>query len=172
MRLALAVNGKTRSIASLRGPGFLNDHVNMSDRPKEHERANQARIHASHTLETQTISMHWPTVELQVGDTVEIRILPDGDGDTPSEIRKLGDSPSNLLSDSGLAKELLGVVSEFEKRIAGFLEKAEKVESAEEYRKVKLAAAHVLAEVGEQLLFPVFRRHKELIPEESKGELL
>ena len=172
MRLSLAVNGKTRSIALLQGPGFLNAHINMSDRPKEHERANQARIHASQTLETQTISMHWPTVELHVGDTVEIRILADGDGDAPSEIRKLSESPSNLLSDSGLAKELLGVVSEFEKQIAAFLEKSEKIEPAEEYRKVKLAAAHVMAEVGERLLFPVFRRHKQLIPEEIKGELL
>jgi hypothetical protein len=172
MRLSLAVNGKTRSIASLHGAGFLNAHINMSDRPKEDERKNQARIHASQTLDTETVSTHWPTVELQVGDTVEIRILPEGDGDAPSEIRKLSESPSNLLSDSGLAKELLGVVSEFDKRILEFLEKSEKVESAEEYRKVKLAAAHVLAEVGEQLLFPVYRRHKELIPEEFKGELL
>ena len=43
---------------------FLERHFsvltsNMSDRPKE-----GARIHASHTLETETISMDWPTVEL------------------------------------------------------------------------------------------------------------
>ena len=121
MRLSLAVNGKTCSVASLQGPGFLSAHINMSDRPKEYERSSKARIHASHTLETETISMDWPTVELQVGDTVEIRILPEGDGDAPSEMRKRSESPSNLLSDSGLAKELLGLVSDFEKRIAIFL---------------------------------------------------
>jgi hypothetical protein len=87
-------------------------------------------------------------------------------------LRLVSESPSNLLSDSGLAKELLGLVSEFEKHLAEFLKKSEKVEPAEEHRKVKLAVGHVLAEVGEQLLFPVFRRHKELIPEEFKGELL
>jgi hypothetical protein len=27
-------------------------------------------------------------------------------------------------------------------------------------------------EVGENLLYPVYRRHKELIPEELKGEIL
>ena len=172
MRLSLAVNGKTCSVASLQGPGFLSAHINMSDQPKEHERSNKARIHATDTSEMETISMDWPTVELQLGDTVEIRILPEGDGDAPSEIRRRSESPSNLLSDSGLAKELLGLVSDFEKRIAEFLEKSKKVEPAEEHRKVKLAAGHVLAEVGEQLLFPVFRRHKELIPDEFKGELL
>lgn len=71
-----------------------------------------------------------------------------------------------------MAKELVGVVSEFEKQLAEVLKKSEKVESAEEYRKVKLAVGYVLAEVGERLLFPVFRRHKELIPDEFKGELL
>lgn len=172
MRLSLAVNGKTRSVASLKGPGFLNAHVNLADRPKEGERSNMARIHASHTLETETISMHWPTVELQVGDTVEVRILPEGDGDAPTESRKLSEAASNLLSDSGLAKELLGIVSDFEELLAEFLEKSQKAESPEEHRKVKLAVGHVLAEIGEQLLFPVVRRHKELIPDKFKGELL
>lgn len=171
MRLSLAVNGTTRSVASLKGPGFLNAHVYLADRPKEGERSNVAKIHASHTLETETISMHWPAVELQVGDTVEVRILPEGDGDAPSEARKLSESPSNLLSDSGLAKELVGIVSDFEKRLAEFLEKTKTAESPEEHRKVKLAIGHVLAEAGEQLLFPVLRRHKELIPDEFKGEL-
>jgi hypothetical protein len=43
MRLSLTVNGTTRTIASLQGPGFLNAHVNMSDRPKEAERSNKVR---------------------------------------------------------------------------------------------------------------------------------
>lgn len=172
MRLSLAVNGKTCSVASLKGPGFLSAHINLADRPKEGERSNIARIHASHTLETETVSMHWPTIELQVGDTVEVRILAEGDGDAPSESRKLSESPSNLLSDNGLAKELVEIVSDLEKRLAEFLEKTKKAESPDEHRKVKLAVGHVLAEVGEQLLFPVLRRHKELIPKEFKGELL
>lgn len=87
MRLSLAVNGTTRSVAWLQGPGFLSAHVNLSDRPKDSERSNEARIHASHTLETETVSMDWPTVELHVGDTVEIQILPEGDGDVPRKIR-------------------------------------------------------------------------------------
>lgn len=171
MRLSLIVNGKTQSVASLQGPGFLNAHINLSDRPKENERSNTVRIQGSHTAETETISMKWPSVELQIGDVVEFRILPEGHADDPSEVRKSTDAPSNLLSDSDLAKELLGVVSDFDKRLNEFLEKSEKVESAEEYRNVRLAIGAVMYETGQRLLFPIFRRHKELIPEELKGEL-
>ena len=114
--------------------------------------------------------MHWPTVELQVGDTVEIQILQEGDA--PSEVRNLTESRSNLFSNGELARELLESVSDFEKRLTGFLEKSEKLESAEEHRKFKLAVGAVLYELGQQLLYPIFRRHKELIPEELKGELL
>jgi hypothetical protein len=172
MRLSLAVNGKTQSIASLQGPGFLNAHINLSDHPKKDERSNTVGMQGSHTAETETISMKWPTVDVQVGDVVEFRILPEGDGNDPIEVRKSTDAPTNLLSNNGLAKELLGVVSDFDKRLNEFLEKAEKVESAEEYRKVRGAIGAVIYETGERLLFPIFRRHKELIPEELKGELL
>ena len=79
---------------------------------------------------------------------------------------------TNLFASGELAKELLEVVSDFEKRLTGFLEKSEQTESAEEHRKFKLAVGAVLYELGQQFLFPVFRRHKELIPEEQKGELL
>ena len=103
---------------------------------------------------------------------VELRILADGDGDSPSEIRNLSESQSNLFSSAELARELLEVVSDFEKQLAGVLEKSEKTETAEEHRKFKLATGAVLYELGQQLLFPVFRRHKDLIPEELKGELL
>jgi hypothetical protein len=172
MRLSLTVNGTTRTIASLPGPGFLNAHVNMSDRPKEAERSNKVRIQGSHTAETETTSVKWPAVELQIGDVVELRILPEGDGDAPSEVRNLSESPSNLFSSGELAKGLLEIVSDFEKRLNGFLAKSEQSESAEEHRKFKLAMGAVLYELGQQFLFPVFRRHKELIPEELKGELL
>jgi hypothetical protein len=117
--------------------------------------------HARH----QTLAM----LDTETGEVVN---LTEGDGDASSEVRKRSESPSNLLSDSGLAKELLELVSDFEKRIAEFLEKSKEVEPADEHRRVKLAAGHVMAEVGERLLFPVFRRHKELIPEEFKGKLL
>lgn len=57
MRVSLTVNGRTQSVASLQGPGLLNAHINLADRPKENERSNTVRIQGSHTAETVTTSM-------------------------------------------------------------------------------------------------------------------
>jgi hypothetical protein len=52
------------------------------------------------------------------------------------------------------------------------LSKSERFEPSEEHHKVSLAIGAVVYELGEHLLYPIFRRHKNLMPEEMKGELL
>ena len=116
--------------------------------------------------------MSWPTADLNVGDVVELRILPDGEGDTPSEVRRSSESPSNLFSNTDLAKELLQIVYDFEVRLGELLSKSEKVELPDENKKFGRAVVGVTYEIGELLLSPVYRRHKELIPDKLKGELL
>ena len=116
--------------------------------------------------------MSWPTADLNVGDVVELRILPDGEGDTPSEVRRSSESPSNLFSNTDLAKELLQIVYDFEDRLGELLSKSEKVELPDENKKFGRAVVGVTYEIGELLLSPVYRRHKELIPDKLKGELL
>ena len=77
MRLSLTVNGTSRTIASLQGPGFLNAHVNMSDRTKESERSNKVRIQGSHTAETETTSVKWPAVDFSSARPDESIPFPD-----------------------------------------------------------------------------------------------
>ena len=172
MRLLLSVNGTARNTASLQGQGFLSAHLNMHDRPKDGDDSITVRIQGSHTKETETIRMEWPTVHLQVGDIVTLQILPEGDGDAPSEIRTSSESSSNLFSSGELAKETCEVSLEFDRRLIELLRKSEEVESEEEHGKFRRAVGAVLYELGHQLLYPVYRRHKELIPEDLKGELL
>jgi len=50
--------------------------------------------------------------------------------------------------------------------------KSEKAEPADEHKKFKRAIGAILWELGVHLLHPVYRRHKDLIPDELKGELL
>lgn len=52
------------------------------------------------------------------------------------------------------------------------LEKSEKIELPDEYKKFQRAVGNVLYEHGASLLYPIYRRHKQLIPESLKGELL
>jgi hypothetical protein len=144
----------------------------MSDRPKDNEYKKVVRLDGMETRETETVHLKWPSVELRVGDFVELRILPDGEANEPSEIRRSSESQYNLFSNSELAKELLQVVSEFEKRLSALCEKSEELEPADEHKKFTHAWAKVVWELGQDLLHPVYRRHKELIPEELKHELL
>lgn len=50
--------------------------------------------------------------------------------------------------------------------------KSEKVESADEHKKLTAAVSAVAHEMGTRLLYPVYRRHKDLVPKLLKGELL
>ena len=173
MRLSIAVNGVSRYTASLQGPGYLSAHLNMHDRPKENDRSKRVRIEGTETQETETVWLKWPAVDLNVGDTVELRILPDvGEGDAPTESRTSGESPSNLFSNVDLAKELLQIILDCETRLMELVSRSEQAEPADEYKKIARAVGSVVYEHGAHLLYPVYRRHKSLIPEELKGELL
>ena len=172
MRLSLSVNGRSRFIASLPGAGYLSAHLNMQDRPKDNDRSTQVRIVGTDTADTETVHLQWPEVQLEVGDVVKLEILPDGEGDPPSEVRKSSEAPSNLLTNTKLTKDLLKVVSDFESRLMRLLSRSEKIEPPGEHKKFRRAVGGILWELGVHLLYPVYRRHKDLMPDELKGELL
>lgn len=173
MRLSLSVNGDHNLIASIAGPGYLNAHLNMHDRPKEGDRSQIVRIVGTDTSsEAENIRLEWPAVDLKIGDTVELRVLREGEGDAPSEIRRSSEAPSNLFTNTELARELLQLVSDFDAGLLQLLARSEKVEPLDEHKRVRTAVGHVITELGHLLLYPIYRRHKELVPEEMKGELL
>jgi hypothetical protein len=171
MRLSMSVNGATPTLASLLGPGYLSAHLKMHDRPKEGDYGKEVSIVGTATGETETTRLKWPSVDLKIGDVVELRVLPDGEGNEPSEVRKSSESPYNLFSNVALAQEVLQAVSEFEKRLSTLLRKSKELEPADEHKKFSRACGSVVWELGQNLLYPVYRRHNELIPEELKGEI-
>lgn len=173
MRLSLSVNGAPRFVASLPNSGYLSAHLNMHDRPKENDRSRRIRVVGTDTsAETENVRLGWPEVSLSVGDVVELKILAEGEGDAPSEVRRSSEAPSNLFSSAELAKELLQIVSDFEGRVMQLLSESEKTEPPEEHKKFKAAFGAVLVELGDRFLYPLYRRHKDLVPDELKGELL
>jgi hypothetical protein len=171
--MSLSINGTRRVTASLAGAGYLSAHLNMRDRPKEGTVSSQVRFSAQDTSnETETVSLEWPEIDLEIGDAVELRILPDGDGDPPSKIGKSSEAPSNLFSNVDLARDLLQSFSEFNERLMHVLSRSEKAEPPDEHKKFTQALAYVLAEIGFRFVYPVYRRHKELVPDSMKGEIL
>jgi len=172
MRLSMAVNGGNPIVASLPHPGYLSAHLNMSDRPKDNEHKKTIRLDGIETRETETVQLKWPSVELKVDDVIELRVLPEGEGNEPSEVRNSSKAPFNLFSNEELAKELLQAVSEFEERLSELLQKSKGLEPPDEHKKFTHALGSVVWELGHNLLQPVYRRHKKLIPDKLKNELL
>jgi hypothetical protein len=166
------VNGAHPVVASVSGPGFLSAHLNIHDRPKQDDQSINVRISGHQTAEAETISMSWPTADLNVGDIVELRILPEGEGDVPVKVSKSGESPSNLFSNTELAKEMLQLVSDFDNRLMELVSKSDKVESADEQKKITRAVCAASYDVALHLCYPIYRRHEDLVPEVLKGELL
>lgn len=168
----MTVNGGSSVVASLPRPGYLGAHLNLSDRPEENERERTMRIAGIEAGETNTIHLKWPSVDLEIGDVVELRVLPDGEGNEPSEVRKSSESPHNLFSRPELARELLQAVAEFEGRLHEIAEKSKELEPADEYKKVTRALGGLAWELGQNLLYPIYRRHNELVPPELKNKIL
>lgn len=82
-----------------------------------------------------------------------LSLLNDGAGDPPSTVRRSSESPQNLFSHPELAPR-------------------HSYESADEHKRFALAVGYVSAQLRDSLLSPIYRRHKELVPDGLKGELL
>ncbi len=52
------------------------------------------------------------------------------------------------------------------------VDKSKAIESAEEHKRFALAVGCVVAQLGDSLLSPIYRRHQELVPDGVKGQLL
>jgi hypothetical protein len=106
MRISLSINGNPQYTASLSGAGYLSAHLNVRNRPKENHLSAVIRLDATDTsLETENVSMDWPSIPLHAGDVVELKLLPPGEGDPPSETRRTSEDPRNLFARAENAAE-------------------------------------------------------------------
>jgi hypothetical protein len=173
MRIAAYLNGTEQFVSSIRGAGYLSAHLNLSDRPKEHTKSQVLRVEGFDTNSpTETVSLKWPELALSIGDVVRLDVLEDGPGSPPEQRKSSSDAPSNLFESPTLAAELLAVCQTFESQLFGLMEKSQAMESEEEHQKFRRAIGNIVAELGEQFLYPVYRRHSHLMPGDLKGELL
>lgn len=173
MRIRVSVNSQEQYVASLPSAGFLSAHLNLSNRPKSGEETRRLRVQGYDTsVETENTSLSWREVSLELGDTVELSLLEDGEGTEPAEVRRSSDSPKNLFQNSELAAEAIDAGRAFEASLFSILRKAEEVESEAEAKNVRRAVGHMLAALGEHWYSPIWRRHTALLPNEMKGELL
>ncbi|GFE87698.1 hypothetical protein [Steroidobacter agaridevorans] len=173
MRIAVALNGVAKHVAGVSGAGYLNAHLNLANRPKEHQVKRVLRVVGYDTNRpTETVFLDWPEIPLAAGDTLQLQVLDEGPADSPASRRTSTELPTNLFSDPGLAKELLALCEDFQGRLFQLMKKSETVEPADEHERFKRAIGNVVAEVGESFLRPVYRRHPDLVPDALRGERL
>lgn len=173
MRIKVSVNAEEKYTASLSGSGYLGAHLNLSNRPKQGKKERKIQVMGHDTSsDNETISLSWPEIKLNTGDSVEIKLLEDGEGNAPVTKRSTSEHSSNLFSNAKLAEEALLAGRKFESEILEILKKATSIESDEETNKIRRSIGHLLAALGDHLYSPIWRRHPELIPDALKGELL
>ena len=71
-----------------------------------------------------------------------------------------------------LAQEVLAACERFETELFAILAKVRSDEPAAERQKFQRSVGHVAADLGERLLYPIYRNHPLLVPEQLRGELL
>jgi hypothetical protein len=173
MRISLSINRNPQYTAALSGAGYLSAHLNVRKRPKENHLSAVVELNATDTSQqTENVSMHWPSIPLHAGDVVELKLMPPGEGDPPSQTRRTSEDPRNLFAHAENAAELVKIVSDFQGRLMDLVSRFEQTEPPEEFQKFQRAVGSVVWELGVQFLSPVYRRHQHLTPDELKGELL
>lgn len=172
MRIAAFVNGTHLCTAGLSGKGYLGAHLNLALRETEDASERLLRLTGIETRETESTYVDWPSAALKPGDEVTLQLLETGETTEPTSVRPGSAAPTNLLSSEQLAADLLSSCSDFEARLHDVLAKAKANESAAEYEKLLRAIGEISAALGETLLYPVYRRHASLVPEQLRGEIL
>lgn len=170
MRIEASVNGTVVCTAGLSGSGYLSAHLNT-----EVNRANPTdvlRIVGIETRDTESVHLQWPVASIREGDVVKLRLLPDGASSEPSSRKLSSEAPSNLLTDTALASRVLAACATFEGALAQLFSESQLAEPPIEHAKFQRAYGEVLADLGERLLYPIYRNHPSLVPPELKGELL
>ena len=105
----------------------------------------------------------WDAVGLNVGDRIEIEVLPDGESDPPNSVSRTSDNPNKLFSDVQQARLLFAAIKTCDTALWEVAERARGAEPEDEFRKLAIAIGSVLTEIDRQLISPTLRRHPELL---------
>jgi len=74
-----------------------------------------------------------------------------------------------VIKDTNLAEEFNRLTSEYQDHLIELLDKAKCIELPSDHHRLALTVGHVLATLGESVLFPIYRQHPSLTPDQLKG---
>jgi hypothetical protein len=173
MRIAITVNDRKAVRASLQANGYLSAYLNLKSEPGKDEISSRVWVDAiDESDEPNSVRSIWEIGSVTVGDRIEILVIPDGDSDTPAEVRRSSESPKNLFSSVEQARLLLSAVQTCDAELMGVLDRAQSAEPAEEMKKIGRAVAGIFYELDSRLITPTLRRHPELLAEAKEKKLV
>jgi hypothetical protein len=74
-----------------------------------------------------------------------------------------------VIKDAGLAEEMNRITTAFESQLVALLDRARGIEQAEDFNALATGVGHVIAIIGQDICFPLYRTHPALTPEIIKS---
>jgi len=168
MQITLTVNkGKTIK-GAIKGRGILSANVSLFVPTDSGATTAKAKIHGFDSSR----SSEWSVDEISVGDTIEIRLMPDDDADPPSETQEHSIAPRLLFTDINRARQALNAAHVCKDQLEGILRAARLVEPHDEALKIQNAIINVIQHLSSRLIRPTLGRHPDLLPEAKSLDLI
>ena len=171
MKIRISINGTKHLIAQVTGKGHLGTHINLDD--KKGTGIPQVDIITSgwDTNEsTVTKYSDWPRKELFVGDQMLINILSDDSNqrDEPERWSLSSDEGRTMIESPEIADHILNIAYNYNRELNQLLIDLKDKLAETDLKQLKRAVGYLLVENSERLIYPIYRKHPDKVPEEMK----
>ena len=173
MRVQVAVNDGVPVKASLSSKGWLSVHLNFSSDDGTGNSPGSLWVQAiDYSEEPNSVNSVWEIGALSIGDRAEVRVLADGEANSPTKVERSTEQSTNLFSKVDQASQLLSAISACDKELMAVIEQSRAAEPEDEFKKIVQAIGGILAEFDRNLIQPTLRRHPELLAEAQAMRLI
>ena len=163
MQFDVQLNGKSQYVVGHGERGFVGVHIIA--RQTDEQDADVSANSFETTNPAETIVRNWPKLPLSVGDEIVVRCIT-GAALTPPERQKSSANDVRIcLTDHKLAEDVAASINEIDRTLFALAELVKQRETGENYKKFTLAVGNVVAEIGTQVLGPLYNAFPDLRPE-------
>jgi len=167
MKIQLSRNGEKVTTGEIDAPGHLGAHLVISEKQDSPSRGCSIGLKGYDTSNPdKTEYREWKAVDLEAGDSVEIKVDPSGPADAPDKI--LHSTSQRLFEDLDPehADRIITTANQVTDSIQKLLVELKDNLPPESAHTLSLGVGKVLAEIYSSLKKPVYRKYPEKRPEQ------